>query len=173
MISQDKILSSEGISPRKPSPDRQQVVFQSTRSGKCHPVASWLSGHDHDVQHLEFKGNQRSFVISGGGGAELVNWTKPSEARGPWAIAQLASLTYSFLSRLDCSRARTQPYCTSSKRSLLRGNSPSIRWESAQFFSATRMQTPDQRLCPSPDGGVLLNGITPKLFAAKGNRTSR
>ena len=58
--------------------------------------------------------------------------------------------------------------CTSSKQKLA-----SIRRETAHFFSATRMQTPDQRLCPNPDGGVLLNGITPKLFAAKGNRTSR
>jgi hypothetical protein len=48
-----------------------------------------------------------------------------------------------------------------------------FRCEAAQFFSATRMQTPDQRLCPSPGGGVLLKGITPKLFAAKGNRASR
>ncbi len=59
------------------------------------------------------------------------------------------------------------------KRSLLLGTSPSIRREAAQFFSATRMQTPDQGSCPSPDGGVLLKGITPKLFAAKGNRASR
>jgi hypothetical protein len=44
----------------------------------------WISGHDHDLQHLEFAGHPTSFVISGGGGAELVDWTTPPEKRGPY-----------------------------------------------------------------------------------------
>ena len=44
----------------------------------------WISGHDHDLQHLEFAGHPTSFVISGGGGAELVDWTTPPEKRGPF-----------------------------------------------------------------------------------------
>jgi hypothetical protein len=47
-------------------------------------VDFWISGHDHDLQHLEFAGQPTSFVISGGGGAELVNWTIPPEQRGPF-----------------------------------------------------------------------------------------
>lgn len=47
-------------------------------------VDFWISGHDHDLQHLEFAGHPTSFVISGGGGAELVNWTTPPEERGPF-----------------------------------------------------------------------------------------
>ena len=47
-------------------------------------VDFWISGHDHDLQHLEFAGHPTSFVISGGGGAELVDWTIPPERRGPY-----------------------------------------------------------------------------------------
>lgn len=47
-------------------------------------VDFWISGHDHDLQHLEFAGHPTSFVISGGGGAELVNWVIPPEERGPF-----------------------------------------------------------------------------------------
>jgi tartrate-resistant acid phosphatase type 5 len=51
-----------------------------------HKVDLYLSGHDHDLQHLEFKGHPTSFVISGGGGAELVGWTTSPEERGPWGL---------------------------------------------------------------------------------------
>ena len=47
-------------------------------------VDFWITGHDHDLQHIEFAGHPTSFVISGGGGAELVDWTIPPERRGPW-----------------------------------------------------------------------------------------
>ncbi len=36
-------------------------------------VHVYLSGHDHDLQHLEFSGDRTSYVISGGGGAVLRN----------------------------------------------------------------------------------------------------
>lgn len=36
---------------------------------RTHHVDLYLSGHDHDLQHLEFAGHPTSFVISGGGGA--------------------------------------------------------------------------------------------------------
>ena len=54
-----------------------------------HNVDLYLSGHDHDLQHLEFKGHPTSFVISGGGGAELVGWTTPPQERGPWGLRAL------------------------------------------------------------------------------------
>ena len=47
-------------------------------------VDFWITGHDHDLQHLEFAGHPTSFVISGGGGAELVDWTIAPEKRGPY-----------------------------------------------------------------------------------------
>ncbi len=49
-----------------------------------HKVDFYITGHDHDLQHLEFAGHPTSFVISGGGGAELVDWTIPPEKRGPF-----------------------------------------------------------------------------------------
>jgi hypothetical protein len=45
-----------------------------------HNADLYLSGHDQDLQHLEFKGHPTSFVISGGGGAELVGWTPPPQS---------------------------------------------------------------------------------------------
>jgi tartrate-resistant acid phosphatase type 5 len=49
-----------------------------------HRIDLYISGHDHDLQHLEFENHPTSFVISGGGGAELVGWTTPPERRGPF-----------------------------------------------------------------------------------------
>jgi tartrate-resistant acid phosphatase type 5 len=51
-----------------------------------HKVDLYLSGHDHDLQHLDFKAHSTSFVISGGGGAELVGWTTSPQARGSWGL---------------------------------------------------------------------------------------
>lgn len=47
-------------------------------------VDFWISGHDHDLQHLEFANHPTSFVVSGGGGAELVDWTVDPSTRGPY-----------------------------------------------------------------------------------------
>ncbi|MBT9332028.1 metallophosphoesterase [Acidipila sp. 4G-K13] len=47
-------------------------------------VHLYLAGHDHDMQHLEFEGHPTSFVISGGGGAELTNPTIDPAQRGPY-----------------------------------------------------------------------------------------
>jgi len=54
-----------------------------------HNVDLYLSGHDHDLQHLEFEGHPTSFVISGGGGAELVGRTTPPHGRVPWGLCAL------------------------------------------------------------------------------------
>ena len=47
-------------------------------------VDFYITGHDHDLQHLEFAGHPTSFVISGGGGAELVDWSMDPKKRGPF-----------------------------------------------------------------------------------------
>lgn len=45
-----------------------------------HNVDLYLSGHDHDLQHLEFKGHPTSFGISGGGGGRSSS-AEPHRAR--------------------------------------------------------------------------------------------
>lgn len=47
-------------------------------------VHLYLAGHDHDMQHLEFEGHPTSFVISGGGGADLTDPTIDPTQRGPY-----------------------------------------------------------------------------------------
>jgi hypothetical protein len=50
-----------------------------------HKVHMYLAGHDHDMQHLEFDGHPTSFVLSGGGGADLYKLKIDAAARGPMA----------------------------------------------------------------------------------------
>ena len=45
----------------------------------------YLAGHDHDMQHLEFEGHPTSFVLSGGGGADLYTLKIDEAQRGPYA----------------------------------------------------------------------------------------
>jgi tartrate-resistant acid phosphatase type 5 len=69
--------------------DNPKLVAQWDSLLRRHNVDLYLCGHDHDLQHLEFKGHPTSFVISGGGGAELVGWTTPPQERGPWGLRAL------------------------------------------------------------------------------------
>src|SRR6202046_366726 len=69
--------------------DNPKLIAQWDSLLRRHKVDLYLSGHDHDLQHLEFKGHPTSFVISGGGGAELVGWTTPPQGRGPWGLRAL------------------------------------------------------------------------------------
>jgi tartrate-resistant acid phosphatase type 5 len=50
-----------------------------------HKAHLYLAGHDHDMQHLEFQGHPTSFVLSGGGGADLYNLKIDEAQRGPMA----------------------------------------------------------------------------------------
>jgi len=50
-----------------------------------HNAHLYLAGHDHDMQHLEFEGHPTSFVLSGGGGADLYNLKIAQAQRGPMA----------------------------------------------------------------------------------------
>jgi tartrate-resistant acid phosphatase type 5 len=52
------------------------------RENKVH---LYLAGHDHDMQHLEFEGHPTSFVLSGGGGADLYKLKIDAAERGPMA----------------------------------------------------------------------------------------
>jgi hypothetical protein len=49
-----------------------------------HQVHLYLAGHDHDMQHLEFAGHPTSFVLSGGGGADLYPLLTDPATRGPY-----------------------------------------------------------------------------------------
>jgi hypothetical protein len=69
--------------------DNPKLIEQWDSLLRRHNVDLYLCGHDHDLQHLEFKGHPTSFVISGGGGAELVGWTTPPQERGPWGLRAL------------------------------------------------------------------------------------
>lgn len=50
-----------------------------------HKVHLYLAGHDHDMQHLEFDSHPTSFVLSGGGGADLYTLKIEETQRGPYA----------------------------------------------------------------------------------------
>jgi tartrate-resistant acid phosphatase type 5 len=50
-----------------------------------HKAHLYLAGHDHDMQHLEFDGHPTSFVLSGGGGADLYTLKIEEAQRGPYA----------------------------------------------------------------------------------------
>jgi tartrate-resistant acid phosphatase type 5 len=50
-----------------------------------HKAHLYLAGHDHDMQHLEFDGHPTSFVMSGGGGADLYTLKIEEAQRGPYA----------------------------------------------------------------------------------------
>jgi tartrate-resistant acid phosphatase type 5 len=69
--------------------DNPQLIALWDSLLRRHNVDLYFSGHDHDLQHLEFKNHPTSFVISGGGGAELVGWTTPPQERGPWGFRAL------------------------------------------------------------------------------------
>lgn len=42
---------------------------------QANPISLYLSGHDHNLQHLQVKDYQPSFLVSGGGGAKLYETT--------------------------------------------------------------------------------------------------
>lgn len=51
--------------------DNARLVEQWGGHLRSHPFALYLSGHDHNLQHLKAEGYKTSFVVSGGGGASL------------------------------------------------------------------------------------------------------
>jgi tartrate-resistant acid phosphatase type 5 len=57
--------------------NNQILIKQWDELFRQYKVDFMFSGHDHDLQHLELEGHPTSFVISGGGGAELVGFPNP------------------------------------------------------------------------------------------------
>jgi hypothetical protein len=104
--------------------DNPKLIAQWDSLLRRHDVDLYLSGHDHDLQHLEFKGHPTSFVISGGGGAELVGWTTSPQARGPSGLRALGftDLQISKKGMVVDILAEMRPSSTSSRgRSTSRG----------------------------------------------------
>jgi tartrate-resistant acid phosphatase type 5 len=54
-----------------------------------HQIDFYISGHDHDLQRLEFENHPTSFVVSGEIGAQLAGWTTLPERRGPFGASAL------------------------------------------------------------------------------------
>lgn len=64
--------------------DNPELIKEWDPLFRKHKVHSYICGHDHDLQHIEFKDHPTSFVISGGGGARL---REPVQEHGPFAKA--------------------------------------------------------------------------------------
>ena len=63
--------------------DFPEVVEEWDQLFRDHNVHFYFCGHEHDLQHLEFDEHPTSFVISGGGGAQ-VRMPKNLSDRGPF-----------------------------------------------------------------------------------------
>ncbi|MDB9741833.1 metallophosphoesterase [Akkermansiaceae bacterium] len=51
--------------------DTPEVIEEWDALFRKHKVHFYFCGHDHDLQHLQFEGHPTSFVLSGGGGANI------------------------------------------------------------------------------------------------------
>jgi hypothetical protein len=78
--------------------DSEPLIRQVDPLLRRHKVDLYLSGHDHDMQHLEFAGHPTSFVVSGAGGARA----RPVTYRGR---GQFGRAVYGF-SHLELRRDR-------------------------------------------------------------------
>ena len=64
--------------------DNPQLIKEWEPLFRKHKVHAYICGHDHDLQHIEFKDHPTSFVISGGGGARVRELV---QEKGPFAKA--------------------------------------------------------------------------------------
>jgi tartrate-resistant acid phosphatase type 5 len=51
--------------------DNERLIKEWADELEAHDVSIYLSGHDHNLQHLKVEGRKTSFVVSGAGGAGL------------------------------------------------------------------------------------------------------
>ncbi len=66
-----------------PHGDQKRLIADWLPLFKKHNVDFYFSGHDHELQHLEFENMRTSFVISGGGGGRV--YELKNTERGPFA----------------------------------------------------------------------------------------
>jgi tartrate-resistant acid phosphatase type 5 len=79
------VMGHHPIFSNGPHGDHKVLVRDWEPLLKKHKAHLYLAGHDHDMQHLEFEGHPTSFVLSGGGGADLYPLLIDEAQRGPYA----------------------------------------------------------------------------------------
>lgn len=79
------VMAHHPIYSNGPHGDHKILIADWEPLLREHKAHLYLAGHDHDMQHLEFEGHPTSFVMSGGGGADLYNLTIDEARRGPYA----------------------------------------------------------------------------------------
>ncbi|WP_158944104.1 metallophosphoesterase [Granulicella sp. S190] len=79
------VMGHHPIFSNGPHGDNKILVRDWEPLLRKHNVHLYLAGHDHDMQHLEFEGHPTSFVLSGGGGADLYPLLIDEAQRGPYA----------------------------------------------------------------------------------------
>ncbi len=79
------VMAHHPIYSNGPHGDHPLLIADWEPLFRKHKVHAYLAGHDHDLQHLEFEEHPTSFVLSGGGGAELYTLRSEEAARGPYA----------------------------------------------------------------------------------------
>jgi tartrate-resistant acid phosphatase type 5 len=79
------VMGHHPIFSNGPHGDHKVLIRDWEPLLRKHKVHLYLAGHDHDLQHLEFEGHPTSFVLSGGGGADLYKLKIDAAERGPMA----------------------------------------------------------------------------------------
>lgn len=79
------VMAHHPIYSNGPHGDHATLIEEWEPLLREHKAHLYLAGHDHDMQHLEFDGHPTSFVLSGGGGADLYPLKIEEAQRGPYA----------------------------------------------------------------------------------------
>ena len=79
------VMAHHPIYSNGPHGDHEMLIADWEPLLRQHKAHLYLAGHDHDMQHLEFEGHPTSFVLSGGGGADLYTLKIEEAQRGPYA----------------------------------------------------------------------------------------
>lgn len=79
------VMAHHPIYSNGPHGDHKVLIAEWEPLLREHKAHLYLAGHDHDMQHLEFDGHPTSFVLSGGGGADLYTLKIEEGQRGPYA----------------------------------------------------------------------------------------
>ncbi|MEG9435931.1 metallophosphoesterase [Edaphobacter sp. HDX4] len=79
------VIGHHPIYSNGPHGDHKVLIAEWEPLLREHKAHLYLAGHDHDMQHLEFEDHPTSFVMSGGGGADLYTLKIDEAQRGPYA----------------------------------------------------------------------------------------
>jgi 3',5'-cyclic AMP phosphodiesterase CpdA len=79
------VIAHHPIYSNGPHGDHDVLIAEWAPLFQKHKAHLYFAGHDHDMQHLEFDGHPTSFVLSGGGGADLYTLKIEEAQRGPSA----------------------------------------------------------------------------------------